>query len=301
MTAYDNKEAVMHIGILVPATAHTSNMTEIAQRVEELGFESLWIPEHPVIPVGFKTQVPGGGALPEHYNRWADPFIALTVAATATKRIKLATGICLLPERHALLTAKVIATLDMYSGGRVVLGVGAGWLREETEAMGANFRLRWKQLRETTEAMRICWTQSEPSYQGELVQFPPVYCDPKPVQPSGPPIFLGGHVPKALERVARTYDGWCPLSNDPADYGSKVATIRQRAKEFGRNPDALTMSALVDPQNGALSADTMKAFRDAGASRIVLFSQPFAKEIAEGKALECIDRVAPVIERAQKL
>jgi probable F420-dependent oxidoreductase len=291
----------MHIGILVPATAQTSNVTEIAQRIEGLGFESLWIPEHPVIPVGFKTPLPGGGKLPEHYNRWADPFIALTVAATATKRIKLATGICLLPERNALMTAKVIATLDMYSGGRVVLGVGAGWLREETEAMGANFRLRWRQLRETTEAMRICWTQPEPSYQGEIVQFPPVYCDPKPVQKSGPPIFLGGHVPKALERVARTYDGWCPLSNDPADYGKKVTTIRQLAKECGRNPDSLTMSAFVDPHNGALSVDTMKAFRDAGASRIVLFSQPFAKEIAEGKALECIDRVAPVIERAQKI
>ncbi|HKA56821.1 MAG TPA: TIGR03619 family F420-dependent LLM class oxidoreductase, partial [Candidatus Binatia bacterium] len=230
-----------------------------------------------------------------------DPFLALTVAATATTSLKLATGICLLPERNALMTAKVIATLDLYSGGRVILGVGAGWLREETEAMGANFRLRWKLLRETTEALRVCWTQPEPSYHGELVQFPPVYCDPKPVQKSGPPIFLGGHVPKALERVARTYDGWCPLANDPADYKTKVNTIRQLARECGRNPDALTMSAFVDPQNGALTADTMKAFRDAGASRIVLFSQPFAKEIAEGKALECIDRVSPVVERAQKV
>jgi probable F420-dependent oxidoreductase len=291
----------MNIGILVPATAETRNIAAIAQRLEAGGFESLWIPEHPVIPVGFKTPLPGGGTLPTHYHRWADPFLALTVAATVTKSLKLATGICLLPERNALMTAKVVATLDLYSGGRVILGVGAGWLREETEAMGANFRLRWKLLRETTEAMRICWMQPEPSYQGEMVQFPPVYCDPKPVQPSGPPIFLGGHVPKALERVARTYDGWCPLANDPADYKTKVNTIRQLARDYGRNPDALTMSAFVDPQHGVLSADTLRAFRDAGASRIVLFSQPFAKEIAEGKALECIDRVAPVVERAQKV
>jgi probable F420-dependent oxidoreductase len=291
----------MNIGILVPATAETSNIAAIAQRLETLGFESLWIPEHPVIPVGFQTPVPGGGRLPTHYNRWADPFLALTVAATATKNLKLATGICLLPERNALMTAKVIATLDLYSGGRVVLGVGAGWLREETEAMGANFRLRWKLLRETTEALRICWTQPEPSYHGELVSFPPVYCDPKPVQKSGPPIFLGGHVPKALERVARTYDGWCPLANDPADYATKVNTIRQLAREFGRNPDSLTMSAFVDPENGALATDRLKAFRDAGAGRIVLFSQPFAKEIAEGKALECIDRVAQVVERARQV
>ncbi|HXG18403.1 MAG TPA: LLM class F420-dependent oxidoreductase [Methylomirabilota bacterium] len=291
----------MNLGLLVPATAETSNITTIAQRLESLGFESLWIPEHPVIPVDFKTQLPGGGTLPAHYRRWADPFIALTMAASATKKIKLATGICLLPERNALMTAKVIASLDMYSGGRIILGVGAGWLKEETEIMGANFRLRWKLLRETTEAMRVCWTQAQPSYQGELVQFPPVYCDPKPAQKSGPPIFLGGHVQKALERVARTYDGWCPLTNDPADYGKKVATIRQLAKECGRDPEALQMTAFVDPQNGALSADALKAYRDAGASRLVLFSQEFAKEIADGKALECIDRVAPIVERAQKI
>jgi len=149
--------------------------------------------------------------------------------------------------------------------------------------------------------MRILWTHPKPSYQGELVQFPPVYCDPKPVQKSGPPIFLGGHTPKALERVARTYDGWCPLTNDPADYKKKVEIIQQKAKETGRNPDVLQMSAFVDPQNGALSADTLKAFREAGASRIVFFSQPFVQEIATGNALGCIDRVAPILERAQKI
>ena len=289
----------MDIGILVPATVETKNITEIAQRVEGLGFESLWIPEHPVIPVGYKTEVPGGGTLPEHYNRWGDPFIALAMAAAATTTLKLATGICLFPEREPLITAKAIATLDLYSGGRTILGVGAGWLREETEVMGTNFRLRWRRLRETTEALRICWTEKEPSYQGEMVQFPPVFCDPKPVQKSGPPIFLGGHVPKALERVARTYDGWCPLAFDPADYKTKVETIRKMAKEFGRDPDALQMSAFVDPKDGALSADDMKAFRDAGASRLVLFSQPFAQAIATGQVMECIDKVAPVVEAAR--
>ena len=199
------------------------------------------------------------------------------------------------------MTAKVIASLDMYSGGRVLLGVGGGWVKEETEIMGTKFRLRWKRLQETVEAMRILWTQPEPSYQGELVQFPPVYCDPKPVQKSGPPILLGGHTPKALDRVARTYDGWCPLTNDPADYKKKVAIIRQKAKEAGRNPDALQMTAFVDPQNGALSADTLKAFREAGASRIVFFSQPLVQEIATGNALGAIDRVAPILERAQKI
>ena len=166
----------------------------------------------------------------------------------------------------------MIATLDLYSGGRTIIGVGAGWLREETEVMGTNFRLRWRRLRETTEALRLCWTEKEPSYQGEMVQFPPVFCDPKPVQKAGPPIFLGGHVPKALERVARTYDGWCPLAFDPEDYKTKVESIRTMAREFGRDPDALQMSAFIDPKDGTLSADEMQAYRDAGASRIVLFS-----------------------------
>ncbi len=300
-TAGDKGEFAINIGITVPATQETKNMAEIAHRVEALGFESLWIGEHPVIPVSFNRQLPGGETLPEHYNRWADPFIALAIASTATKHLKLATGVCLLPERDTLVTAKVIASLDMYSGGRVLLGVGGGWVKEETEIMGTKFHLRWKRLQETVEAMRILWTQPKPSYQGELVQFPPVYCDPKPVQKSGPPILLGGHTPKALDRVARTYDGWCPLTNDPADYKKKVAIIRQKATEAGRNPEALQMTALVDPQNGALSADTLKAFREAGASRIVFFSQPFLQEIATGNALAAIDRVAPILERAQKL
>lgn len=291
----------MDIGILVPATVQSGNPADIARRVEEFGFESLWIPEHPVIPVGFKTPVPGGGKLPEHYNRWADPFIALTAAATATKQLKLATGICLLPEREPILTAKVIASLDFYSGGRVMLGVGAGWLKEETEVMGANFRLRWKRLRETVEAMRVLWTRKEASYEGELVRFPAVYCEPKPVQKSGPPIFLGAHVPKALERVAQSYDGWCPLSFNVEDYKKSVATIRKLAKEAGRNPEALQMTALVDPKDGNLSTDELKAYRDAGASRVVLFSQAIVAEMADGKTFECIDRVAVIVARAQKV
>ena len=202
----------MNIGILMTATAQSGDLAEYARKVESLGFDSLWIPEHPVIPVGHQTPFPiGDGKLPEHYNRWADPFIALTVAATVTKTIKLGTAICLLPEREPLMTAKVIASLDHYSGGRVIIGAGAGWLREETEVMGTRFRVRWKRMRECVEAMRVLWTKAEASYEGETVRFPAVRCEPKPVQKNGPPILLGAHGPKALERVARTYDGWLPL------------------------------------------------------------------------------------------
>ncbi len=291
----------MDIGILVAATARTGNIAEIASAAEAAGYESLWIPEHPVIPIGFKTHVPGGGTLPEHYGRWVDPFIALTIAATATKRIRLGTGICLLPEREPLITAKTIATLDLYSGGRVILGVGAGWLREETEAMGANFGNRWKRLRETTEAMRVAWTAAEPSYKGELVHFPPVRCEPKPAQKPGPPILLGAHGPKALERVARTYDGWMPLVQDAETFKRDVAALKKLTVANGRNPDALHLTAIVDPRESGPSSEELRAYKDAGASRVLVFSQKLGIAMADGGALDLVKRYAPVVERAQRI
>lgn len=291
----------MDIGMLVATTARSGDVAEIARTLEATGYESLWIPEHPVIPVGFKTPVPGGGnfKLPEHYGRWVDPFIALTIAATATKRIKLGTGICLLPEREPIITAKAVASLDLYSGGRVVLGIGAGWLREETETMGTRFGLRWKRLRETVEAMRVLWTQPEPSYEGELVRFPRVRCEPKPVQKGGPPVLLGAHGPKALERAARYCDGWMPIVQNPQSFKRDVLTLRKLAAENGRDPDSLQLTAIVDPRENGPSLDDLKQYRDAGASRVIVFSQPIAIEMADGRALELIRRFAAVVERAQ--
>lgn len=291
----------MQIGILLTATAQSGDLAAIARRAEALGYDSFWLPEHPVIPVGHKTPFPAArdGQLPEHYNRWVDPFIGLTVAATVTTRIKLGTGICLLPERDPLVTAKVVASLDLYSRGRVILGVGAGWLKEETEVMGTRFGLRWKRLRESVEAMRVLWTQREATYAGELVRFPPVRCEPKPVQTPSPPVLLGAHGPKALQRVARTYDGWFPLVQSPDALARDVVTLRQLTREAGRDPDALQITAIVEPHNGGPSVDDLKRYRDAGASRIVVFSQQMGVEAAEGKGLELVERFAPVVERAQ--
>ncbi|HXZ87970.1 MAG TPA: LLM class F420-dependent oxidoreductase [Candidatus Binataceae bacterium] len=291
----------MDVGILVATTARTGDVAEVARTAEAAGYESLWIPEHPVIPVGFKTSVPGGGKLPEHYGRWVDPFVALTIAATATKRIKLGTGICLLPEREPLITAKTIASLDLYSGGRVILGVGAGWLREETEAMGANFGSRWKRLRETTEAMRVAWTEPEPSYNGDLVRFPALRCEPKPVQKPYPPILLGAHGPKAIERVARTYDGWMPLVQNAEAFKCDVATLRKLTASNGRNPAALQITAIVDPREDGLSVEELRAYKEAGASRVMVFSQKLGIAMADGAALDLVKRYAPVVERAHRV
>ncbi len=292
----------MNIGLLTTATAQSGDLAEVARRTEALGYDSLWIPEHPVIPLNHQTPFPGtrDGVLPDHYNRWADPFIALTVAATVTKRIKLGTAICLLPEREPIVTAKVIASLDFYSGGRVIIGAGAGWLKEETEVMGVRFGSRWKRMRETVEAMRILWTQREASYEGELIRFPAVRCEPKPVQKPYPPVLLGAHGPKALERAARTYDGWFPLVHSIEAFEKDMATLRTLTKEAGRNPDALQVTIIVDPRDPGPSLDDFKRYRDAGAQRVILFSQKQGSEGADGKSLEIVNRLAPIVERAQK-
>jgi probable F420-dependent oxidoreductase len=291
----------MDVGLLLIATNRTGDLPALARRVEEVGFDSLWIPDHPVIPTKITTPFPFASELPEHYGRWVDPFVALTVAATVTTRLKLVTGICLLPERHPLLTAKTIASLDHYSRGRVILGVGAGWLREETEAMGTDFGSRWRRLRETVEALRILWKEPAASYEGKLVRFPAVRCEPKPVHAGGPPVLLGGHGPKVYARLARTYDGWCPIIDDPADFAREATALRAVLREAGRDPAAFQLSPFVDPREGSLSLETLKAYRDAGATRIVLFSQAMAAEIADGQAASWIERTASIVERAKRL
>jgi alkanesulfonate monooxygenase SsuD/methylene tetrahydromethanopterin reductase-like flavin-dependent oxidoreductase (luciferase family) len=179
--------------------------------------------------------------------------------------------------------------------------VGAGWLREETEAMGAHFGSRWKRLRETVEAMRVAWSEPEPSYAGDIVHFPPLRCEPKPVQKPYPPILLGGHTPKVLERVARTYDGWMPLVPNPESLKRDVVTVRKLTAEYGRNPDSLHITAFVDPGENGPSADDLQRYAEAGANRVVLFSQKMAIAVADGAALDLINRFQPVVERAQRV
>src|SRR5213078_975855 len=156
---------------------------------EQLGFESLWVAEHSHIPTSRKTPWPGGAELPKQYWHTMDPFVALTVAALASKTIRVA-------------------------GGRFIFGIGAGWNREEMADHGTDFSGRWKLLREKTEAIKQIWTQDVAEYHGELVDFDPMWCWPKPVQKPHPPVILGGSGPKILERVVRYADGWMPNRGD---------------------------------------------------------------------------------------
>jgi probable F420-dependent oxidoreductase, Rv2161c family len=218
-------------GVSIFPTDYAISMAELAPAAEQLGFESLWVAEHSHIPASRQSPWPGGAELPKHYWHTMDPFIALTVAATASKTIRLGTGICLLIQRDPIHTAKETASVDLVSNGRFIFGIGAGWNREEMADHGTDFSTRWKLLREKVEAIKAIWTQEEAEYHGEMVDFGPMRSWPKPVQKPHPPIILGGSGPKILERVVRYADGWMPNRGDVIE---RIPELQELARAAGR-------------------------------------------------------------------
>lgn len=290
----------MEIGVSVFLTEQSGPIGAIAEAAEESGFDSFWLPEHMSMPVhyDFRYQRTPDGKIPDSFAHLPDPFVTLAMAAQATERIKVATGICILPQRNAVATAKAAATLDFYSQGRLIVGVGAGWFPDEAAVMGVDFTRRWQILRETTEAMRCLWTEEEAAYSGEFVSFPPVRLFPKPIQKPHPPIYLGIHDPRtAPRRVARYADGWCP-GDLPADQAKDaVAEVKRVAQSSGRDPDTIEFSVLVTPTDSWPDSNDMRKYREAGMRRIIL--RVLAS--AEGDGVGAIQRLAPFVERGREL
>ena len=236
----------MKIGIFVFNTGYSLDPAVLAKRAEELGFESFWVPEHCVIPVKITSPHRGSpdGVIPESYSRIMDPFIALARASAVTQTIKLGTGICLVPERNPLQLAKEVASLDHFSGGRFIFGIGAGWLKEESEIMGADFPHRWSQTREAVLAMKELWTKDEAEYHGKYYDFPPVRLFPKPTQKPHPPILLGGNSKNVLKRVVEWGDGWMPGSDASIEEVKRGrATLSALAERAGRDPRSIEILA----------------------------------------------------------
>ena len=198
-------------GVQIFPTDQTIQPIALAKAVEERGLDSLFFPEHTHIPTSRKTPFPGGTDLPEWYWRTHDPFVALAAAAAVTSRIKLGTGICLVIERDPIVLAKECASLDMISGGRLILGIGAGWNVEEMANHGASFEHRWAIVREKVLAMKAIWTEDAAEFHGKHVNFDPIWSWPKPVQPGGPPIWLGANSKWVFDRVADYCEGWMPI------------------------------------------------------------------------------------------
>lgn len=244
---------------------------ELVRAGEEAGFESAWTVEHTVVPEGYQSAYPysddGKMAGGQDDVPLPDPLIWMAYAAAATKRIKLATGIMILPQHNPVVAAKQIATLDHMSGGRVLLGIGVGWMREEFDAIGTPFDDRGPRTDDYVGAMRALWGQEKASYHGDFASFDNIYCRPQPVNGSVP-IIVGGHSRPAARRAGRLGDGFFPARGAPADL---IAIARESAVEHGRDPNALEVTTSLPDD-----LDDIPAMAAAGVSRLLVPVTPMA-------------------------
>ena len=275
----------MNIGTSVPLPAYNIDPAFMAKKAEDLGFDSIWYAEHPAVPVHSESPFPStGGEIPWTYSHFTEPYIALARASAVTTHIKLGTGITLVPERNPLLLAKEIATLDLYSGGRFIFGVGTGWLKEETELMGGDFPHRWSQTREALDVMKKLWTQEEAEHHGKYFDFPLVRSYPKPAQKPYPPILIGGAAKNVLQRVVDHADGWLPNRVTPAELENSRRQIEKLATAAGRDPNTITITVYGQEPDRA----TFKSLQDAGADRVVVRPEYVKTEAEMGAQLERI-------------
>src|SRR4030095_15033978 len=260
--------AMLNIGVSVPLPAYNVDVAFMAQKAEELGFESFWCAEHPFIPVHTTSRFPGSedGVIPGDYSHFIDPVVAPLRASGVTTRVKLGTGIVLVPERNPLLLAKEISTLDLFSGGRFLFGIGTGWHREETTIMGGDFDHRSTQTREAILVMKELWTKAEAEYHGKYYDFPLVRSYPKPAQKPHPPVVLGGHAKTVLERIAEWGDGCLPNRTTPEAVAAARAKLDILAKQAGRDPKSISISVFGQPPD----RDLARRFHDASADRVII-------------------------------
>jgi probable F420-dependent oxidoreductase len=268
---------------------YPDNLRNLAATAEEVGIESLWVVEHVVIPVGYKSAYPydPSGKIPGPENMpLPDPLIALTYAAAVTQRIKLATGILILPQRHPIYVAKELATLDVLSNGRVILGIGIGWLREEFDALGIPFEERAARTAESVRAMRSLWKDEPAPFEGKFFRWGPLESNPKPVQPKGVPIVVGGHTESAARRAARYGDGFFPGIADLEKLKTILATLQKECDRLGRKAGEIEITA-----GGAMDIDGIRRFEDLGVSRIAIPPPAFDPDGVRSGLREFADRV----------
>ena len=276
----------MDIGISARASSNSLDPAQLAKRAEDLGFESFWLPEHPILPVHTTSRYGGtpDGSIPPSMADMADPLVGLSRASAVTSTIKLGTSISLVPEHNPIMQAKQIATLDHFSGGRFLFGIGAGWLREETEIMGGNFEHRWGQTREAILAMKELWTKDEAEFHGRYYDFPAVKSSPKPAHKPHPPVFLGGYAANVLKRVVAWGDGWMPVRVTEEQVKAGRATLDELAEAAGRDPDSIQLIVC----NITPDKDLVRRYEDAGATRVTI---PLPLDSGEGSLSE-MERIA---------
>jgi len=213
-----------------------------------------------------------GGEIPESYAHVSDPFVALSLMASTTSTLKLGTGICILPMRHPIMTALQGATLDWFSGGRLLFGVGCGWLREELELVGVDYPNRLAQTREYADAIRALWSDPVRPFEGRWVSFPEVKLNPRPAQPGGPRIHLGTWGPKAVKRVAEWADGWLPMLVTPEQLAEEMDKLRAECERVGRDASEIEITLFEYDPGGDRDAsqEFLARYAQAGADRVVV-------------------------------
>ncbi|MGI8926458.1 MAG: LLM class F420-dependent oxidoreductase [Tepidiformaceae bacterium] len=280
----------MKIGLFAPFTSPLATpafITAFARTAEEAGFHSLWAPEHVVLFDEYGSRYPysedgrlamgrSGGVL--------EPWNALAFAAAVTSRIRLGTGICLVPQRNPVYTAKEVATVDWLSGGRVDFGVGIGWLREEFAALGVPWERRGARTRAYLEVMRRLWTEQTASYDGEFYRLESARQDPKPVQQPHPPIHFGGESDAALRRVADIGQGWYGFDLDPAGAKERIGALEALLARRGRKREEIVVS--VSPFRRRLTPESMAEYGDAGVDQLIVPAR-----------LRSIDDIEPVLSQ----
>jgi len=266
---------------------------------DERGFSSLWAAEHVVLFDRYASQYPyaSDGRIPVSGEAGIlDPFPALSFLAAVTRTIRLGTGICLVPQRNPVYTAKEVAAVDWLSGGRFDFGVGIGWLAEEFQALGVPFERRAARCREYLELMRRCWSDPVSQYDGEFYSLPPCRHYPKPVQQPHPPIYFGGESDAALRRVADLGQGWYPFSIGPDELAARLRALDPLLATRGRTRS--DVHVLVCPYMKSADLDLVKRYRDAGADQVVLMVLGSDR----GDLLERLDDLAEnILEPARSL
>jgi probable F420-dependent oxidoreductase len=255
----------------------------LAATAETVGFESIWTVDHVVVPAGYQSTYPydPSGRLPSGEDApFPDPLIWLAYVARATTKMRLATGILILPERNPVLLAKELATLDFLSSGRVTLGVGIGWLKEEYEALGISFERRGERIEESIAAMRALWGQDCASYTGTTVQFKDVYLRPQPKDQSVP-VHIGGHSEIAARRAGRIGDGFFPFGVDRNVLPHLIETMRKSAQDSGRDPSSVEVTVSSYAVKGAEAVAEVQDLMDLGVTRVVIPAAMFQPDIAD--------------------
>jgi len=276
----------MDFGVSMFMTDYAIGAAELARALEERGFESLFVCEHTHIPASRRTPFPGGGELPKRYSHTHDPFVALSFAAAATKRLKVGTGILLVPQHEPIATAKAIASLDQLSNGRFIFGIGAGWNEDEMNNHGVQFKDRFNQMGDYVRAMKAMWTKDEAGYHGKFAKFDPVWSWPKPKQKPHPPIILGGESDHTLRRIVDYCDGWLPRTRQAFDPRQSIERLHKMAEKKGRDPKSLSVTVFGAPTK----PEALDEYARAGIDGALLAINDDSRD----DILRYLDKIAPL-------